>query len=197
MSNSAPIHLVFMLEEESAKSFLQGLLPKILPSCVIPLYISHEGRQDLQKSIPIKLRAWRAPNTFFIILHDQDNHDCKALKGHLRQLCVSSYHNPLIRIVCRELEAWYCGDLEAVKKVFPKFNADNYKEKHRFQTPDSIEKPANVLKQIDHNFNKRRAAREIPKHMDVYNNKSCSFNHMIAGVKKLVATQLHAQKTKS
>ncbi len=196
MSDGVPIRLVFMLEEESAKKFLEGLLPKILPSCVIPVYIPHEGRSDLQKSIPVKLKAWRTPNTFFIILHDQDNHDCETLKDHLKELCASSDHNPLIRIVCRELEAWYCGDLNAVQKVFPKFNAEKYKKNPRFRNPDAINKPSNELKRIDHSFDKYRAAREVPKYMDVYNNRSTSFNHMIAGIKKLVETQLQAQKTK-
>ena len=183
-----------MLEEESAKHLLDVILPQILPSCVTFLCIPHRGRGDLQKSIPIKLRAWRTPDTFFVILHDQDSHDCKALKSYLQELCeASSQHNPLIRIVCRELEAWYFGDLGAVQKAFPAFSSANYRNKPRFRNPDAIRKPSKELAQIVKKFHKGSAAREVPKHMDINNNTSVSFNHLISGVKNLVETQLNAR----
>lgn len=56
------------------------------------------------------------------VLHDQDSHDCKQLKQQLKRLCdQNNKHKLLIRIVCRELEAWYFGDLDAVEKAFPSF----------------------------------------------------------------------------
>ena len=147
--NKHSVNLVFMLEEESAKHLLKVLLPGILPECIKYQLIPHQGKGDLQKSIPIKLKAWRAPNTFFVILHDLDNHsDCKALKQDLQNLCVSSHHTPLIRIVCQELEAWYCGDLDAVEKAFPRFKAGQYKRKAKFRDPDAIVKPSKHLEKI-------------------------------------------------
>ena len=102
MQDVAPINLVFILEEESARHVLKELLPRILsglPSVDYKL-IPHQGKGDLHKSIPIKIRAWRAPNTFFIILHDQDSHDCRKLKQKLKQLCArNNKHEPLIRII--------------------------------------------------------------------------------------------------
>ena len=176
-----------MLEEASAMHLLDVILPKILPSCVTFLCIPHRGRGDLQKSIPIKLRAWRTPDTFFVILHDQDSHDCKALKSYLQELCeASSQHNPLIRIVCRELEAWYFGDLDAVQKAFPKFNADKHRNKRRYKYPDAITKPSKELKKIVTGFSKGSAAREVPQYMDIGNNTSVSFNNTITGIKNLV-----------
>lgn len=81
MKYAAPINLVFMLEEESAMHLLKELLPRILSEfrSVTYRFIPHQGKGDLQKSIPIKIRAWLTPNTFFIILHDQDSHDCRKL----------------------------------------------------------------------------------------------------------------------
>ncbi len=187
MTDTTPINLVFMLEEESAKHFLDTLLPKILPSNVAFLCVPHQGKGDLQKSIPVKLGAWLAPNTFFVILHDQDNHDCVELKNQLRQLCSSSRHNPLIRIVCRELEAWYFGDLNAVQQAFPGFTAAKYKNRSKFRYPDDIDKPSNELEKIVKEFSKSRAAREVPEHMDINNNTSVSFNHMINGIRNFVA----------
>ena len=186
MTDTTPMHLVFMLEEESAKHLLEVLMPKILPPDVTVKYITHQGKGDLQKSIPIKLKAWRDPNAFFIILHDQDNHDCVSLKNELQELCsVSNSHNPLIRIVCRELEAWYFGDLDAVQLAFPRFRAAQYKHKRKYRVPDDIVKPSEQLKRIVTGFDKTAAARIMPQHMDINNNTSTSFHHMITGVRNL------------
>ncbi len=188
MTGNEHIHLVFMLEEESAQHFLEALLPELLPNSVSFQCIPHQGNTDLKRSIRRKLPAWRNTpgiKTVFIILHDQDNCDCIALKNHLRQLCAPSNRHPLIRIICRELEAWYFGDLDAVQKVFPKFSANLYKNKARFRNPDAIDKPGKELKNIIPNFGKIHAAKEIPKHMDIRNNTSASFHHTISGIRRL------------
>jgi hypothetical protein len=51
--------LVFLLEEPSAREVLLVLLPQIVPVGKIAFQcLSHEGKSNLQKSIPIKIRAW-------------------------------------------------------------------------------------------------------------------------------------------
>ena len=187
MTDTTPINLVFMLEETSAKDFLEKLLLKIIPLSVTFKCISHQGKSDLRKSIPIKLKNWLTPNSYFVILHDQDSYNCVELKKQLRELCMAlSQHTPLIRIACKELEAWYCGDLDAVQKAFPAFDANKYKGKARFKDPDDITEPSKALKKIVKGFDKRCAARTVPEHMSIRNNTSTSFNHFITGVKKLV-----------
>lgn len=185
-----------MLEEQSAEHFLKALLPKILPPFP-PIhcnYIPHHGKDDLHNSIENKLRLWGTPNTYFIILHDQDNHNCMQLKNKLRRLCEkNSKHEPLIRIVCQELEAWYCGDLDAVQKAFPSFKAAMYKNKGKFRNPDGISEPSTRLKEIIRNFSKGKAARMIPEHMDIHNNRSTSFNCMVTGIQHFVETRLIKQ----
>lgn len=58
------------------KYFLEGLLPRILPEGVDFQLIPHQGKRDLQKTIPKKLRGWNEPGDVrFVILHDQDNKD--------------------------------------------------------------------------------------------------------------------------
>ena len=184
MSNP-PINLVFMLEERSAKDFLCALLPKILPPDVTYRCIPHQGHSDLKKSIPIKLRGWRTPNTRFIIVHDQDSHDCKQLKGKLRALCQGTPHaNSLIRIVCRELEAWYFGDLAAVEKAFSSLGTRKYQNKAKYRHPDDIVKPSKELEKIFKGFSKNRAAKEIPQYMDIDKNQSPSFQCFVSGVHK-------------
>jgi hypothetical protein len=56
-----PTVIEILTEELSMEELLRGLLPKILPpdyavdvNCFIR---SHEGKSDLQKSVPRKLRA--------------------------------------------------------------------------------------------------------------------------------------------
>lgn len=43
--------LVFLVEERSMKVLLDGLLPRLFPDLAF-LCVPHEGKQDLEKSIP-------------------------------------------------------------------------------------------------------------------------------------------------
>ena len=98
--------IVFLLEERSAKYLLDIILPRLLPEDVEWKTIPHEGKSDLEKSIPRKLAAWKTPDTRFIVLHDQDSNDCQELKKRLQNLCSERDKEVLVRIACRELEAW-------------------------------------------------------------------------------------------
>lgn len=196
MTNDAPMQIVFMLEEESAKNLLLGLLPEIAPG-ICCRFLTHQGKSDLQKSIPRKLRAWKRPNSFFVVLHDLDsNPDCIALKNELCELCEQAGnhgHRPLIRIVCKELEAWYLGDLDAVKGAFPKFNVAQYRNKSQYRCPDAITNPSKELEKIVPGFSKGLAAREVPQYMDIERNRSASFKNTITGIRKLVASSMNAR----
>ncbi len=194
VSKIVPMNLVFMLEEESAKSFLEVLLPKILPSCVRCTLIPHQGKSDLQKSIPKKLRAWSDPNSFFVILHDQDGNNCVDLKNQLQKIChLTSRYSPLICIACHELEAWYFGDLDALQKAFPGFCAKKYRNKARFRIPDDIVQPAKVLEKEKkiRGFGKVYAAQKVSKYMDIKRNRSNSFQYMVKSIENLVNSHLH------
>ena len=59
--------MVFLLEEQSMKELLDGLLPRLFPGLNF-LCVPHEGKQDLERSIPRKLRAWRVPGDRFVIV---------------------------------------------------------------------------------------------------------------------------------
>lgn len=66
--------VIFLLEESSLKDVLEVILPKI-PDSITYICISHQGKQDLARSIPIKIKAFKfSPSTKFIIVHDQDSH---------------------------------------------------------------------------------------------------------------------------
>lgn len=72
--------LVFFLEEPSAKAMLEGVLPKVLPADITTRYIVFEGKQDLEKRLPGKLRGWKLPDTTFVVMRDQDSGDCVVIK---------------------------------------------------------------------------------------------------------------------
>ncbi len=112
------MNLVFLLEDRSMAALLEALLPRIVPSDVVFRLIPHEGKSDLDKSIPRKLKAWQDPGAIFVVLRDQDSADCMQLKSQLAALCAEAGRpGTLIRIACRELEAWYLADLAAVDRV--------------------------------------------------------------------------------
>ena len=68
--------IVFLLEEYSMKVLLDGLLPRLFPGLAF-LCVPHEGKQDLEKSIPKKLRGWREPGVCFVIIRDQGHGLCR------------------------------------------------------------------------------------------------------------------------
>ena len=68
--------LVFLLEEESAKQMLEGLMPRILPPDVTVRYVVFEGKQDLEKQLVRRIRLYRHPDARFVVVRDQDGGDC-------------------------------------------------------------------------------------------------------------------------
>ena len=107
--------VIFLLEEPSMKILLDGLLPRLFFGWVEGQHlqcIPHEGKSDLDRSIPRKLRAWRIPGDRFVIVRDNDNADCISLKARFQALCIAnSRPETLIRLVCQELESWKAGKL--------------------------------------------------------------------------------------
>jgi hypothetical protein len=181
-----------LVEEASMKNFLSGILPKILPdgyqlnlNCFIR---EHQGKQDLKKSIPIKIRAFKHYKKFIkvIIIHDQDSSDCKVLKAELQKLANTISGVPsLVRIACKELEAWYIGDIDALEAMYPQFKANRYRNWSVFKNPD-ICNASDELRKLIPRFQKGIASKEITKHINLDKNKSKSFNHLITGIKKFL-----------
>jgi uncharacterized protein YktA (UPF0223 family) len=180
--------IVFLLEELSAKEVLSVLLPQIIPvEKIIFQCLPHEGKSDLQKSIPIKIRAWNDPDVHFVVLHDKDSADCVTLKNELCKLVKNDNHpDTLVRIVCSELESWFLGDLSAVEKAFA---VDLSKKKNRtiYQNPDAISNAKEELKRLAPAYQQISGAQNISKYMNIGKNKSKSFQVFISGVKTLCA----------
>ena len=174
--------IVFMLEEPSMEELLKVIVPKIIgdENCI---YIHHEGKSDLMKSIPKKLKAWNVPNSKFVIVHDQDSNDCKKLKNKIEKLCQPYNKDVLVRIACHELESWYFGDIDAVEKAYNK-NIKKRIAKRNINNPDAIVNPKLQLKKILPELTQRDGAKRIGKYMDINSNNSKSFQMLVEGIKK-------------
>lgn len=182
------MNLVFLLEEASMKEVLDIILPKILPETVLFRTIPHSGKSDLEASIPHKLKAWRHPDTKFVIVRDQDSADCLQVKQELKKLAEPYGRPVLIRIACKELEAWYFGDLKAVSKAYNK-NVTGLSQKKQYRNPDDIGNPKEELQKLFPKHQQLSGARKIAVHMDIENNTSVSFNTFVSGVRKFVASE--------
>lgn len=179
------IHLVFMLEEPSAKCLLDELLPSLLPEGVSFQCIPHEGKQDLEKSIPIKLRCWNIPNNYFVILRDKDQGDKEQIITHLKELCdIANRPDTLVRVAVHELESWFLGDLAAVAMAYKQEDLKRRQNSAKYRDPDSLANAQEELKKLVKGYQKMSGARKIAPYINttLNYNKSASFNEFLSGV---------------
>lgn len=179
--------LVILTEEPSMKVTLEYILPKLGLDPAEVTIIAHEGKSDLERSIPRKLRAWQAPGARFLILRDNDRGDCKAVKHLLTDLVATTGKSPVtkVRIVCQELEAWFLADVTALIAAgylaagrFPAFSKKN---------PDSISHPVHEMERLRAGYGKITGANDIAPHLDPDNVISASFRNTIRAIRDLTA----------
>lgn len=178
--------LVALVEEPSTALFLKAVLPLILPDGVYLQTISFQGKQDLERGLERKLKAWLRPDSKFLVVRDRDSENCVAVKKRLERICrAAGRENVLIRIACGELESFFLGDLRAVGLAFGKKMPSQHKGK--FRDPDQLGNAAEELgKVLGSSEQKLKWARLISPHLAVDgSNRSTSFNVLIAGVRKL------------
>ena len=183
------VKLVFLLEERSMADLLEHLLPRLFPEIQFRC-IPHEGKRDLAKSVPRKLRAWREPGVRFVVMRDQNGADCRQVKAQLVELCQRAGRDDvLVRVACRELEAWYIGEPEALVRAFPHAGERVQRElrRRRFRNPDEVVNPSAAVVQFIPDFQKRRGARRMAEYLS-RDNRSRSFQVFLEGVEGLVGT---------
>ena len=169
---------------------LEGLLPRIYPDLPF-LCISHEGKQDLEKSIPRKLKAWQEPGVRFVIVRDKDEGDCRRVKATLRSLCQAGRReDSLIRIACHELEAWYLGDTEALTNAFGDESLRGLNRKARFRDPDSVSRPSEAIRRLVPEFQKVSGARLMAQHLSRDGNRSRSYQVLLEGIDEIGGFQI-------
>ncbi|KAF1078133.1 DUF4276 family protein [Methanogenium sp. MK-MG] len=180
--------LVFFLEEPSAREMLKGVLPSIIPDEIQVRYIEFQGKQDLEKQLVKKLRGWKTPDTFFVIMRDQDNGNCMEIKQNLLQKCRDAHQdNTLVWIACTELETFYLGDLLAVEQGLNIPGLSKKQHDRKFQNPDQLMSPSEDLRKITKDkYQKMSGSRAIGPHLrSDGSNLSCSFNVLMRGIRDI------------
>ncbi len=193
------ISLEFFVEEQSMEIALSHLVPSILGAKDVLLNKDYgmevfnlNGKMALLKNLPNRLRAYHRfmqHDQYLFILIDRDDDNCKELKQQLeiiakeallptRTVSPNSFQ-VVNRIVIEELEAWYFGDVNAIKKAYPRYNPKN---PAKYRNPDEIsggtwEALGRELAYYHRGeiLEKTRAAREIAPHMNPTINQSRSF----------------------
>ena len=162
--------IVFFLEEKSAKVMLEGFLPKILPTALVPRFIVFGGKQDLEKQMVNRMRGYLVPDARFVVLRDEDSDDCQAVKPRLIEACrKAGKTDSLVRIACHELESWYLADLAAVERGLEVSNLARLQEKNPYRAPDALPCPSKHLARIAPTYRKISGSRAIGPYLDPKN----------------------------
>lgn len=183
---------VFLLEERSMAELLRGFLPVLIPGWVEEQdfrLIKHEGKADLEKSIPRKLRGWNIPASF-VIMRDNDGGDCVALKRRLLSIAQEAGKSQIVvRIVCQNLESWYLGDPKALALAYSRPNIAKNVNKHEFQNPDDHANGDQIISRYIPEFSKGSCAKRIGPYLSPDQNTSKSFQAFCSGIKALDLVQ--------
>ncbi len=184
--------LVICLEEFSARVFLEILLPTIIDVSEWDIiYLVFEGKQDLMKNLPRRLKTWQNSHSQFLILRDQDSENCIQLKQRISKICLENGKpNALIRIACHELETFYLGDLRAVSQGLNCSHLEKLQNTSAYRAPDSISNAKQQLKKITHGtYREVGGSRSISAYLDINNNRSQSFRQLVVGIQRLCVNQ--------
>jgi hypothetical protein len=204
------MHLIFFTEEQSAEAALLNIIPKIVDVNEHTFQIiTHNGRNDLIKKLPAKLKAFleaNNPDEKYIILVDRDSHNCHDIKRELENistglnLATKTHPNSdgtfsvVNRIAIEELESWFIGDQQAVETAFPGIRTQFFSEP-RNRDPDAIkggtcEVFERLLRRAGYykaGLAKIDAARKVSEYMNPLLNKSRSFQCFVEGVQSALA----------
>ena len=133
---------------------------------------SYGGGRNLKAASVQELRGWKRPEVRrFIIQRDQEQFDdCmevkRSIEDWVREKCRKQSEQLRVRISCRELEAWYLGDLDALWQAYPDAPAKERRriEKYRDAPDTTREKPSDILRGVagkNTSFPKTNAAPEM------------------------------------
>ena len=115
------------------EAFLRVLLPRILPRERTFEIHALQGKAALLRKRPDRLRGyagWLPGNWRIVVVADRDDDDCLDLKRTL-DVAAAQARLPMRstdrtawrlvnRIAIKELEAWYFGDWDAVRRAYPR-----------------------------------------------------------------------------
>jgi len=200
------MHVLFFIEEPSAEAALANLLPQLLPEQSTFQMIVFQGKTDLLNNLAARLRgyaAWLPQDWRIVVLVDEDRQDCFQLKAQLEEVAraaglisksraAGGRFQILNRIAVEELEAWFLGDIEALRRVYPRLPA-NLAQRQKFRDPDRVpggtwETLEAVLQSCGYHpagYPKMSAAQHISLYMQPDRNRSHSFQVFCQGLQAL------------
>jgi len=194
---ASPMHVEFLVEEESAEIALQNILPKIIGRMFSFNIRVFQGKPDLLDKLPDRLkgyRLWLPDNLLIVVLLDEDRKDCEELKRKMEAIArnaglrTKSQAGPgekfhvINRLAIEELEAWYFGDVAAICQAYRRIPS-TLGEKRKFRDPDAIaggtwEALEQVMQAAGYyggGLPKKEVAKKISTYMDPDRNRSKSF----------------------
>ena len=205
------MYIKFFLEEPSAEEALKHLIPKILEKDVSYEFHTFQGRDEMLKELPQRLKGEQGipDNWRIVVLIDEDRRDCHELKAFLETAAhdagftTKSSEAPdedyqvVNRIAIEELEAWFFGDIEALHAAYPRISR-NLHAKAKYRNPDAIR--GGTYEALEHlliqkNYYKGRihkptVAQNIAQHMEPRWNRSKSFQVFVEGLIACVGEEL-------
>ncbi len=191
------MHFEVLVEEPSAQAAMDVLLPRLLGPEHTWQTHNFRDKQTLLKELPRRLRGyahWIPPNYRIVVLLDEDRQDCLVLKARLDQTAREAglTDRVLNRIAVEELEAWWFGDVDALRTVYPRLPA-TLARRGRYRDPDAIaggtwEALDQELRQVGYREGllKTAAAEQIAQYLDLERNTSTSFQVFRDGVRHLL-----------
>ncbi len=185
---------------------LRHLLPRLVPDDVTVQIRVFNGKPDLLRKLPNRLAGyahWLSATAKVLVIVDRDDDDCRRLKdaidGMVRAagLRVASVRDTLpgavmYRIAVEELEAWFLGDVAALRQAYPRLPA-SLAQKAAYRDPDGVRGgTAETLERLLRGANyhvgglrKIALADDVAPHMSPSENRSVSFGHFVAGLRWL------------
>jgi hypothetical protein len=200
------MHILCFVEEPSAEVALSNIFPKLLSNQTSFQFIVFQGKQDLLDNLISRLNgysSWLPEDWKILVLIDEDRQDCLVLKQQLEEatrvsglISKSQAHGEKFQVINRiaieELEAWFIGDVDALRQAYPRVPA-SLGNRQRFRDPDSVaggtwEALESILQSCGYcpaGYPKIHAAQRISNFMDPSRNRSRSFQVLCEGLRAI------------
>lgn len=200
-----------IVEEASMERTLRHLIPKVRPEWSSPRFINCKGRDKLLKTLPGVLHSYamRAQHDLdfrVMVLIDNDGGDCEALKMRLEDMARQAglmtkseagggNFTAVNRIVIEELESWFLGDPQAIRKAFENLPG-SFEEREPYRNPEQNGAWETLQRLLNEHryyadvepFPKYEVADLVAPHMNIEPgaNRAASFDAFIEGLRACV-----------
>jgi hypothetical protein len=211
------MHIEFLVEDSSGKIFLENILPAVIKDPEVSWRVhgyrgigrippSLNGKTDPSKRIILdqlpRLLGGYGKTPYVdavVVVVDNDDRDCKSFLAELKSISEKSCPNlkVLFRLAIEEMEAWYFGDMEAVKAAYSHVNAATVKAYVQDSICGTWERLADAITPGGSarilaegwpapGILKAEWVERIAPHMDIEKNTSPSFVKFRDGIRQLI-----------